>query len=165
MASCQLMAPQSSSPKSQSSSQIQTQAEICNKITYTLTLEGKKIWKGDQSDLPDKAKTIARGDKGTFTHLGSDGGSYGAVVYKIQNESKKWVVAWKNLKDKKNKVYTEITDQSVKWNDVKDKLDTEGSADYDTENLGYIAEVKIEADGNSPNMTAYIEPDSVSMAK
>ena len=143
---------------------MQTDAEVRNQITYNLTLGGSKVWKGDKTaKFP---ATIDKDGKGNFTHLGgSDGGSYAATVYKLQDDGKKWVIAWKNLKDKKNKVYTEITDKDVNWSDIKDKLDTDGSASYDTTNLGYNAEVEINAKGNSPNLKATIEPGVVAMAR
>ena len=143
---------------------MQTDAEVRNQITYSLTLGGSKVWKGDTTtQFPG---TIDKDQKGKFTHLGgSEGGSYAAIVYKLQGDGKKWVVAWKNLKDNNNKVYTEITDQAVNWSDIKDKLDAEGSASYETTKFSYHAEVKIDPKGNSPNMKAVIEPSGVTMAR
>ncbi|GMI93247.1 hypothetical protein HRI_002994000 [Hibiscus trionum] len=147
-----------------SQDKMQTDAEVRNQITYSLTLGGSKVWKGDTTaKFPG---TIDKDQKGKFTHLGgSEGGSHAAIVYKLQGDGKKLVIAWKNLKDNKNKVYTEITDQAVDWSDIKDKLNKEGSAFYETTKFGYHAEVDIDANGNSPNMTATIESSGVTMAR
>ncbi|KAE8670524.1 hypothetical protein F3Y22_tig00112127pilonHSYRG00059 [Hibiscus syriacus] len=155
MASCQPAKPQPSD-------QIETKGELWNNSKHTLSLEDKVVWKG--APFKDYPETIEKNKTGEFTHLAGsdDDGSYAALAYKVLDEGIWWVVAWKNIKDTSNKVYTDIIDEPVDWDNVKDMLDTEGSVAYDTDKHEYEAEIKIDAKGDSPKMTATIEPDVVS---
>ncbi|GMI93246.1 hypothetical protein HRI_002993900 [Hibiscus trionum] len=148
MASCQLTPPRSSD--------IQTEGELWNNSKQTLCLEDRMVWKGARS--ADSTETIEKDKTGELKHLaGSDDGSYAALSYKIMDQGMCWVVAWENIKDKKNKVYTDITDEPVDWGKVKNMLDTEGGVFYDTVKHEYGAEIKIDAHGNSPKMRATFE--------
>ncbi|XP_039002875.1 uncharacterized protein LOC120129451 [Hibiscus syriacus] len=82
--------------------------------------------------------------------------SEGGCVFLIK-ENIKWVVAWKNLVKKDNKVYTDIvTDDTIDWDNIKEQLNM-SNRHAEATYLGYKSTVDINPSSVKPNLNAKLE--------
>ncbi|KAK8509507.1 hypothetical protein V6N11_055211 [Hibiscus sabdariffa] len=90
-----------------------------NKLSNDLNLSDRKDWFGSGTYLP---VVPAKGSADFKQDADSQAGcSKGGVVYTLQNGIK-WVVAWSNMKNERNKVYYDTTDTDIHWSTVESSL-------------------------------------------
>ncbi|KAK8501492.1 hypothetical protein V6N11_013506 [Hibiscus sabdariffa] len=113
-----------------------------------------KYWYGSESepeDVPPKQIQY-------FQHMADSdvGCSEGGVVFLIKQDIK-WVVAWRNMVDEENKVYTDITTESIiNWEFYKKQLKNSVSH-VQANNLGFKATLNIDLYSVEPNVVGKLE--------
>ncbi|XP_039059782.1 uncharacterized protein LOC120203609 isoform X1 [Hibiscus syriacus] len=138
-----------------------TKVNIRNNSKHELSLASRKVWEGDQ-DTPFPGK-ILDGDVSEFTHSAGleelKEGSVAGLAYKILDDGETWVVTWSNPRGQDSKVYNDIVDGGIDWDQIKKELDNRGGPSHEVVRFGYRARIVVDSiKALSPTVTAYVEP-------
>ncbi|KAL4290852.1 hypothetical protein GQ457_14G020600 [Hibiscus cannabinus] len=131
-----------------------TDVYLNNRTRQDLSPSETKYWYGSenkQEDLPPEQIQY-------FQHMADSdvGCSEGGVVFLIKQDIK-WVVAWRNMVNEDNKVYTDITTESViNWDFYKKQL-KKSVSHVQAENLGFKATLNIDPYSVEPNVVGKLE--------
>ncbi|KAK8991906.1 hypothetical protein V6N11_044803 [Hibiscus sabdariffa] len=133
---------------------ISTEVYLNNLTDQSFSILDKKDWWGTGKPPVNVPALQTR----YFMQLADSykGYSEGGLVFVVKDDIK-WVVAWSNILDQDNKVYTEITKKdSVDWDKIKQQLELSGSH-AEVTNEGYKSTVDIDPYSVTPNMNAKLE--------
>ncbi|KAK8991905.1 hypothetical protein V6N11_044802 [Hibiscus sabdariffa] len=131
-----------------------TDVYLNNRSRQDLSPSETKYWYGSenkQEDFPPEQIQY-------FQHMADSdvGCSEGGVVFLIKQDIK-WVVAWRNMVNEDNKVYTDITTESViNWDFYKKQL-KKSVSHVQAENLGFKATLNIDPYSVEPNVVGKLE--------
>ncbi|KAK8482437.1 hypothetical protein V6N11_044813 [Hibiscus sabdariffa] len=135
---------------------IHTDLILVNNTGDSLALYDKVDWYGSanlpsviQRRTPEKIKHQADSQTGC---------SKGGVVYTIRKNIR-WLVAWSNMKDEDNKVYTEIiqNDFTINWSIYESLLDTSDSTADPVNKFKNSASAEIEPSSIAPVLKAALK--------
>ncbi|XP_022747703.1 uncharacterized protein LOC111297284 isoform X2 [Durio zibethinus] len=68
-----------------------------------VTLDNQNYWHGNR----DPPRPIQDQQAGEFKHNTDSKGSIGGVAYLLKDNKLKWIIAWSNVENEPNKVYTD----------------------------------------------------------
>ncbi|MBA0721303.1 hypothetical protein Golax_008862 [Gossypium laxum] len=127
---------------------------INNESGKTLELDSTEqfLGSGEFNEIEDKVEQASTSTfKQQAASVGSDRCASGYVTYKIE-DNLRWIIAWRNAVDERNKVYTEIISGAKKGSTEKSVRESKDSSF--NENDKYTADAAIDPTSSRPTVTA-----------